>query len=147
MGFLEQLFKTQKKDIVLLLRKHPTSSQNVFVYKLEKKIKVVPGEEYKYQGRKYMPASTSNWFEKDGRTVHIVNVENQMPIPLIGNSATSFTAEQIDAYVSGNVLKSMNMTFGTVWEQNKTLIIMTLGSGAFIGGISMLAIMIFGAGA
>lgn len=147
MGMLEQLFKTGKKDTVLLLRKHHTNNNASFIYKLEKRLNVAPGEEFKYRGNRFMPAKTSNWIEKGGKVVHIVDAENGMPIPLMGNSTTAFTAEQIDAYVSGNILKNMSLTFGTMWEQNKGMLFAVLGSGAFLGGIAMLCIMIFGAGA
>lgn len=137
------IFKQGKRDTVILLRKYgddPTKT----VYKFEKKLKIRPGEDFTWKKKKYMTPKSANYLEPYGNYCHFVDLDTGFGIPFIGGGKASFNAEQIDAYVSDNILKNMNATFGTVWEQNKSMILAVLGSGAFIGAITFFAIQMVG---
>ena len=134
------IFKQSKKDIVIILRKYKG------VYKFEKKLRVNAGQEYSYKGKRFVPAKASNWIDKNGTFVHIVDADTTMGIEFVGNANVSFTTSQIDSYIADNMIKNMIKSFGSAISQDKMLAITIFGSGFGIGILIGWIIMVVGAG-
>lgn len=139
------IFKQGKRDTVILLRKYGGTKENPKgIYKFVKKLKVRPGEEFTWKKKTYMPPSSANYLETHGNYCHFVDVDTSFGIPFLGGGSAAFNAQQIDAYVSGNILKDMASSFGTLWEQNKTLLLFAVGTGTGIGAFITVAIFMVG---
>ena len=140
MGFVDTLFKTRKKDTIVMLRKYDD------VYKMEKRLKVTPGQEFSYQGKRYMFPPKANYLERNGCFCFFMDAEHCNSLPFRGQVDSAFTASQIDNYVSDHLIKGFSRSFGDLWKQDRMMVLSLIGSGVGIGCVLTAALFIFGVG-